>query len=72
MENAEPIFRDRNTAIPWKEASDILSSPSSYRQAAVLPVKPKAGEVYLFQATSEARKSKIHVISHGIEACACI
>ena len=57
MENAEPIFRDRNTAITWKEASDILSRPSSYKQAAVPPVKAKAGEVYLFQATSDARKS---------------
>ena len=67
MEWAQPIFRDRNVAITWKEASNILSRPSAYDHeplAVVLPVKPKAGEVYLFKATSDAKKSKLHRISY--------
>ena len=65
MECAQPIFRNRNVAITWKEASNILSRPSAYEPLAVVPpVKPKAGEVYLFKATSDAKKSKLHRISY--------
>ena len=57
--NAEPIFSARNQAIDWEEAYDILQSQHKYSCCNLPPVKPKAGEVFLFLATEDSKKVRL-------------
>ena len=55
---AEPIFSARNEAIGWEEAYDILQSQHQYTCCNFPPVKPRAGEVFLFSASEASKRSK--------------
>ena len=58
----QPIFRDKNQAIGWEEAFDILQSQHQYPCSDLPPVKPK-GEVFSFAATEASKRSKFVDIS---------
>ena len=53
---AQPIFPARNEAIGWEEAYDILWSQHQCLCCNLPPVKPRAGEVFLFSATKASKK----------------
>ena len=61
----KPVFLERKAAINWQEAYDILQCKveSLQRCSEIPPVKPKSGEVYLFCATDDKRKSKLRSYS---------
>ena len=61
----QPIFRDKNQAIGWEEAFDILHGQSQHQYPCsdLPPVKPKGGEVFLFAATEASKRSKFADIS---------
>ena len=60
----QPIFRDKNQAIGWEEAFDILHGQSQHQYPCsdLPPVKP-IGEVFLFAATEASKRSKFADIS---------
>ena len=64
---AQPIFSARNEAIGWEEAYDILQSQYQYSCCNSPPVKPRAGESFLFSATEASKRSKlvIHEVVHA-------
>ena len=64
---AQPIFSARNEAIGWEEAYDILQSQHQYSCCNSPPVKPRAGEGFLFSATEASKRSKlvIHEVVHA-------
>ena len=55
---SQAIFSDRNQAISWEEAYDILQSQHKYSCCNLPPVKPKAGKVFLFSAKEISKRSK--------------
>ena len=57
--SAECIIRDRNQVIGWEEAYDILQRHHEYKCFDVPPVKPKGGEIFLFEATESSKRSKL-------------
>jgi len=61
----KPVLSERKAAIIWQEAYDILQCEveSLERCSEIPPVKPKSGEVYLFCATDDKRKSKLRSYS---------
>ena len=58
MEAARALYTNRMKPISWEEAFEILTSndTETYFSAAVPPVKPHAGEVYLFKSMDEVKK----------------
>jgi len=58
------VFLERKAAINWQEAYDILQCKveSLQRCFEIPPVKPKSGEVNLFCATDDKRKSKLATV----------
>ena len=61
---AQPIFSARNEAIGWEEAYtyDILRSQHKYSCCNSPPVKPRAGEVFLFSATEASKRSSLQYL----------
>ena len=58
VSQAKPILTEKLKPIDWKEAYEILKHSAEDLCSKVPPVKPKAGEVFVFSATEDSKSSK--------------